>query len=84
MRITSNKGDYGYQVFKFAMDCGKSIHIFLNGIEQKGVSVADEDGGYIIKDVLDKEGNCQVNPNKPDEVWVETLKGDVKIEIRGP
>lgn len=81
MRLTKIPGAYGYECSRELMR-GKQVDVFLDGEKQKSVLEADEEGRFIIRCVLDAQGLVQVDPNKPDEIWRETVHGVVRIEIK--
>lgn len=82
MRVSAKADDPGNMAFVDALCAGKTVHIFLDEIEQRSVITADEAQGFVERHVLDADGNSQVNPFKTDEVWVETVTGKVRIETR--
>lgn len=81
MRVTMNKDTYGYELTKRMFDEGLRIDVFLDGVEQDMVETADEEAGYVIRYVLDHEGNAQIDPNNRDEVLVERVEGKVEIRV---
>lgn len=58
----------------------ESPKIYLDGVLQPKVTLADDAEGYVVRCVLDGAGSCQIDPNKPDEIWTEQVWG--KVEIR--
>lgn len=81
MRRSSNEGDAGYADWFAEHSEGKVHRIFLDGVEQRQVSMADEDLGVVDRCVLDDQGRVQINPDQPDEVWIERVSGTVEIRI---
>lgn len=83
MRVSSNKDDAGFDAFMGALAAGRSVHVYLDGVEQTHVSVADDELGQVTRCVLDEKGRIQVNPAKSDEVWIETVTGKVEVRFEG-
>jgi hypothetical protein len=61
----------------------KKVHVFLNGVEQKLVSEADDKTGCVVRCVVDAKGNVQSDPNDPDVVLTQRVYGRVKIRAKG-
>ncbi|MDF1599722.1 hypothetical protein PZ895_08020 [Mesorhizobium sp. YIM 152430] len=81
MRVSSNPDDPGYRQFMVAIENGKAVHPFLDGVEVKGCTTADEEKGFVIRCVLDSDGKAQIDPNDPERVWEERVEGRVEIKI---
>jgi hypothetical protein len=83
VRVSVLKGHDGYELWEEQqLKFGKVFDVFLDGIEQKAVQEADEEAGYIIRAILDDDGEEQLNPDNPNELWVETVRGRVEVRIR--
>lgn len=65
------------------IDIGSRLVIWLDGVEQRFVRTYDLDEGFVVRMVLDSEGHTQINPEVPDEVWVEKVHGVVEVTIKG-
>jgi hypothetical protein len=81
VRISVNQEDVGYSAFKEIVDT-HHIDCFFGGVEQHLVETADEEAGLIVKCVPDAEGRPQIDPTNSDQIWMETLTGDVVIKLR--
>ena len=56
------------------------IRGMLDGVEQHQVVEYDCEAGTILRNKLDDEGRTQINPANRDEVWRETVTGNVTVE----
>lgn len=83
MRVSSNKDDAGFDAFMGALANGQSVHVYLDGVEQTHVSMADDDLGQVTRCVLGEDRRIQADPAKADEVWTETVTGKVEIRFEG-
>jgi uncharacterized protein YabE (DUF348 family) len=63
----------------FDYDVARRLAISLDGQLQTHVVSYDMDAGELVRHVL-RDGHPQVNPDHPDEVWSETVKGSVTVE----
>lgn len=81
MRLSTVKGDRGYARCSELLAQGKHIGVLLDGVEQRLVETADEEQGVVVRCVFDGNGDIQINPDKPNEVWYETVCGKVEIKI---
>lgn len=79
-RVSANKADPGYPQWKVAIEHGKTVRVFLDGVEVKDCTTADDVNGFVVRAVLDDAGRFQVDPVDPNQVWEETVTG--KVEIR--
>lgn len=82
MRLAANKDDPGYA--HYSAISHKKIDVFLDGVEQKHVEMADEEAGEILRCVTDAEGHIQIDPKNPYRVWTETVRGKVEIKVSLP
>jgi hypothetical protein len=82
MRLSSDKNDPGYALWRKITDSGKRVRVYLDGVEQDAANatVADERNGYITRAVLDGDGELTLNETKT-EVLRETVRGAVRIDI---
>jgi hypothetical protein len=80
VRLSADENDPGYAAW-MAIPNRFEVTIFLDGVEQRSVVTADDEDGFVVKSKLDAQGNVQVNPEKPDEIWMEMLHGAVRIEV---
>ena len=81
MRVSSIEGDAGHARWREAIESGKRVEVYLDGIEQKYCSIADTELGIVRRCVLDGEGKLQCNPASPDEIWTEDVSGAVTVEF---
>lgn len=82
MRVSIIKDDVGYKNYSVAKANGKTVHVFLDGIEEDCVT-ADEENGFIERAVTDDAGNLVLDEMK-ENIVREIVKGVVRIEIRMP
>ncbi|KRA63119.1 twin-arginine translocation signal domain-containing protein [Rhizobium sp. Root651] len=78
IRMSTDKADPGYRAWCIAMGDGKKPKVFLNGVEQKHCSMADESLGEVKRAVLTPSGNLAIGR---DEILEEIVYGDVKILV---
>jgi hypothetical protein len=71
---------YSVDSYNAPIFLGPRLRIFVDGIEQREVVSYDCDAGTVLRNKLDAEGRAQINPNEPDQVWRETVRGDVTVE----
>lgn len=64
----------------FDPEIGSRLRIFLDGVEQREVIEYDCDAGTLLRNKLNAEGNVQIDPTQPDQVWTEHLTGTVTVE----
>lgn len=84
MRLSSDKDDAGYRAWCELNGDGKRVKVFLNGVEQRGVTMADDEAGEVRRCVHTPAGNIAVDKNA-GEILMETVKGSVEIQItEGP
>lgn len=83
MRLATDKGDPGFPAWRRAIALGRKITVTVDGIEQNSCLMADEEEGQVRRCVLADDGGIQVDPDKPDEVWTEIARGEVRITL-GP
>lgn len=75
VRYSVSQPDFDYEI-------GARLLVRLDGIEQKQVVAYDCEAGTVLRNKLDEQGRAQVNPDKRDEVWRETMTGNVTVEWR--
>jgi hypothetical protein len=80
MRISVFKDDRGYEAFQRGLAPRRCV-VWLDGVEQPLVQTADEEEGFVLRNVL-------TNPDDPlsykianDEYVLERVEGVVKIEF---
>lgn len=81
MRISSDRGDPGYRQFMVARENGKTVRVYLDGVEVQKCIAADDEAGWVRRYVLDVNGKIQPDPNDPEVIWEERVEGDVRIVI---
>lgn len=81
MLISSNKDDVGYSNFIEARGSGKTVRIYLDGEEVEKCTIADDVEGFVVRAVLDSDGQLQADPRETETVWEERVEGDVRIVI---
>ena len=64
----------------FNPDIGRRLRICVDGVEQREVVEYDCDAGTVLKNRLNSEGRAQVDPNNREQVWRETVRGNVTAE----
>lgn len=82
MRLSVDQDDSGYTSWRRLHDAGKIVRVFLDEVEVKNCSTADDEGGFVITAVLDDEGQLQLDPQDQCRVWEEIRRGKVRFEIR--
>lgn len=82
MRVSVKTDDPGNTAYADLLCEGRTVHIFLDGVEQRDVITADEEAGTVERFVLDADGHAQLDPLKEGEAWIETVTGTVRIEAR--
>jgi hypothetical protein len=83
MRVSTDPSDPGYEAWQLGISMGGKCHVFLDGVDQGNrVRTADEEQGFVVRDVLS-------DPNDPTsyvmkgEEWVsERVEGKVLVEWR--
>ena len=80
MRLSSNDQDpEAFAAYQRVMAERGIPYVYLDGVLQPKCSLADDEKGEIVRCVVDAEGRAQVDPNNPEEIWVETVRGKVEI-----
>lgn len=80
MRLSVVKGEAGYEAWRELQAEGRTAHVYLDGVEQKFVYMADEEAGRLRRAVLDENGRAKPNLTR-DAILTETLSGAVRIEL---
>lgn len=84
MRLSSDKDDAGYRAWCELNGDDKRVKVFLNGVEQRDVTMADEEAGEVRRCVRTSDGNIAVDKHA-GEFLMETVRGSVEILIsEGP
>ena len=82
MRVFSDKGDPGFALYCSLAGKGKKIEAYLDGDKVEHCITADDELGLVVRCVLDETGTIQIDPNNLNELWTETVEGDVLIQVR--
>lgn len=83
MRLSTVKGEPGFILWEELLRSGTDIEVFLDGIKQEWVDMADDQQGVIRRAVLDANGELQIDPDNPDRVYTELVTGKVRIILNG-
>lgn len=75
MRVSTFPGDAGF----VAVADRRNVTVYLDGVEQRDVVMADSDTGEVVRCMRDAAGNLLV---EDDKVRTERLVGRVSI-VRG-
>jgi hypothetical protein len=79
MRLSTYKADPGFAAWARIHPADhRKIHVFLDGVEIRGVETADEKRGYIMRAKTAADGSLIINPAENDYVR-EELRGVVTI-----
>jgi hypothetical protein len=78
MRLSSDKDDAGYVAWCHLNGDGKIAKVYLDGVLQKGATMADDDRGEVRRVVRTDAGNIALSH---DEILMETVSGHVDIII---
>jgi hypothetical protein len=81
MRVSTDKDDEGYRQFVAAQANGKTIRVFLGGAEVLKCITADDELGFVVRNVVDASGNSQLDPIDPTHIWTERVLGNVEIKF---
>lgn len=79
-RVSVVKGDPGERLYGEACGDGKSVRVFLDGVEQRHAETADEVEGFVDRCVTTAEGNIAWN-RRTGEILKERVHGRVEIVI---
>ena len=74
MRLSVIKEDQAYSAN------ARQFDIFLDGVKQQDVLIADEEHGYVFRLKRTKFGTMMIN--RLGKKVTETVKGEVKITLR--
>ncbi|MQX25039.1 hypothetical protein GHJ84_29700 [Sinorhizobium meliloti] len=80
MRLSSDKDDAGYRDWCILNGDNKIARVFLDGVEQKYASMADDELGEVRRTVLTSGGNFATD-TLCGEILTEIVKGTVEIRI---
>lgn len=79
MRLSTGSSDWGENsAWRKRHDAGKTITVYLDGEKIEDCVAADEEAGVVQKGKRDAAGDFEI---VDDEIAVETLHGQVRIEI---
>lgn len=79
-RVSCEKGDPGELAYCLACADGKSIKVFLDGVEQKLAVTADTAQGFVKRAIESDGGNLAFN-RRTGEIFHEVVHGRVEIRI---
>src|SRR5690606_27382111 len=79
-RVSCVQGDPGERLYSQACGDGKTVKVFLDGVEQKWAETADEAEGFVDRIVETPQGNIAIN-RATGEILKERVYGDVRIVI---
>jgi len=80
IRVSSVQGDVAEPFWASLIAEGKTVRVYLDGVEQPLADTADEQRGYIVRPATDSRGGIFVNTHT-DQVIRETMFGEVKVVI---
>lgn len=78
LRLSALKDDPGYRAWCELCGDGKTVKVYLDGVEQHDAVTADEADGMVYRAVRTPSGNLAIGR---DEILYETVYGDVRIVI---
>lgn len=81
MRVSIIPGDSGYNNYAVAKANCKNVYVYLDGIEQPYCITADEEKGFIERDVVDDAGVPRYDEMK-ESFLREAVRGVVRVEMR--
>lgn len=79
-RVSCVPGDPGELLYSQACGDGKTVKVFLDGVEQKWAETADEAEGFVDRIVETPQGNMAIN-RVTGEILKERVYGDVRVVI---
>lgn len=79
-RLSTESGDPGYLAWAETKSDGQTVHVYLDGESQKDAVTADETLGMVKRTRRTAKGNLMIDPVR-DEIMMEMVYGDVRIEI---
>lgn len=79
-RVSCEKGDPGERAYALARADGKTVKVYLDGVEQKHAVTADANEGWVKREVVSPAGNIAYNP-ATWEIYREIVHGVVRIDI---
>lgn len=77
-RFSQDKNDPGYRNWCIVTGDGMVVKVYLDGVEQKHCSMADEINGEIERIVMTPSGNMA---RSHDEILTEIVRGNVRLDI---
>lgn len=78
MRLSCDKDDAGYLAWGKLNGDGQRVTVFLDGIQQKHVIMADDEAGELRRIVISENGNMAKGH---DEFISEVVHGEVRFVI---
>jgi hypothetical protein len=79
-RVSCEKGDPGERAYALACAGGKTVKVYLDGVEQKYALTADTNQGWVKRTVVSADGNIAFN-RATEEIYTEIVHGAVRIEV---
>lgn len=83
MRLSTVKDDAGYLEWCKLLADGHRPAIYVDGVLQNSVTVADEEAGYVERVMKTERGNVVVDRAR-GEVMTETVRGVVHVSVGEP
>jgi hypothetical protein len=80
MRISVDEADPGYETYVASKIANKRAHVFVDGVEIKQVTMADEEAGYVS--TFKRMSDGQLYVTEDGCLIAHHLKGSVKVELR--
>lgn len=77
MRLSVEKDDPGYWPAQELID----VKVTVDGVEQKFCLTADDERGEALCEVIDADGRIVIDPESPDKIKTQTLRGTVVITV---
>jgi hypothetical protein len=75
-RMSTDENDPGYAAW---LNRGNNrVNVFINGVEQRDCSTVDTVEGIVVRCKHDKDGKIYC---VGDEIAIETVKGEVRVEL---
>lgn len=77
MRLSADPSDSGYMRYRGLVLLNEGCpRVLLDGIEQSLVITLDTDDGWVLRTVVDEDGNIKISG---DEVLYERISGRVEV-----
>ena len=79
--MSVDRDDHSFSAFEAAKAAGKNVRAYLDGVEVEHCRMADDELGVVERIVPDEAGRPQTDPDNPNEIWTEIVRGEVEIII---